>query len=114
MEPAQPNIAKLMISLAILEDDAELRHLKRNQPLEVATAIRDFGNGGSLMSSSIARKGVGTFRQPDSEDCEPLSRREAELLDLPARSRTYKECATGLEVSVDTVRTHIRHIYIRL
>lgn len=88
--------------------------LKRNQPQEIAAAIREIEDGGSPMSSSIARKVVGTFRQKDSEDCEPLSPRESELLDLLARGRTYKECATALDLSIDTVRTHIRHIYKKL
>jgi DNA-binding NarL/FixJ family response regulator len=88
--------------------------LKRNQPLEIAAAIREIEDGGSPMSSSIARKVVGAFRQPDNEEYDPLSRREAELLDLLARGRTYKECADALELSIDTVRTHIRHIYKKL
>jgi DNA-binding NarL/FixJ family response regulator len=88
--------------------------LKRNQPLEVAAAIRNIGDGGSPMSSSIARKVVGAFRSPDHDDYEPLSPRERELIDLLARGRTYKECATSLDLSVDTVRTYIRRIYQKL
>lgn len=88
--------------------------LKRERLDTIADAIRDLRGGGSPMSSSIARKIVGTFREVDTDKTGSLAPRERELLDLLARGRTYKECADALVLSIDTVRTYIRRIYRKL
>jgi DNA-binding NarL/FixJ family response regulator len=86
--------------------------LKRSLPGEVADAVRDLHAGGSPMSSGIARKLVRAFQPPARP--EPLSAREAELLDRLARGRSYKECAAEMAVSLDTVRTYVRRLYEKL
>jgi DNA-binding NarL/FixJ family response regulator len=45
---------------------------------------------------------------------ELLTPREADVLDLLQRGRSNAEIATALHVSVETVRTHARHIYRKL
>ena len=45
---------------------------------------------------------------------DPLSRREAQVLDLIARGFTYTEIAGQMAVSVTTVQTHVRNIYGKL
>jgi LuxR family maltose regulon positive regulatory protein len=45
---------------------------------------------------------------------EPLSRRELEVLRLLNTDLTAPEIAGELVVSVNTVRTHIKHIYSKL
>ncbi len=43
-----------------------------------------------------------------------LSRREQEMLEHLSKSYRYKEITDKLFISVETVRTHIRHIYEKL
>lgn len=90
--------------------------LKKTPPAELLDAIRNLHNGGSPMSSQIARKVVQAFQQisQSHKDTECLTEREAEILAHLARGYHDKEIAGELFVSVETVRTHIRNIYKKL
>lgn len=90
--------------------------LKRLSPEKLLEAIREVHEGGSPMSSSIARKVVASFRQggPPPRPPLPLSPREQAVLEALARGLTYKQIADQLQISVDTIRTYIRRIYEKL
>jgi DNA-binding NarL/FixJ family response regulator len=90
--------------------------LKSTPPEKVLEAIREVYNGGSPISSQIARKVIEAFtlREKTNEYFQELSRREQEILDLLSRGYRYKEIADKLYVSLETVRTHIRNIYEKL
>ena len=90
--------------------------LKQTPPAELLQAIKEVHNGGSPMSSHIARKIVLSFQQPAAaaDEGATLSPREAEVLDLLAKGFLYKEIADQMKVSYATVHTHIRHIYEKL
>lgn len=90
--------------------------LKQTPPAELLAAIRDVHEGGSPMSSHIARKIVQSFQQPapSSPEAQSLSPREAQVLDLLAKGYLYKEIAETMKVTYATVHTHIRHIYEKL
>ena len=90
--------------------------VKRSVSKNLAAAIQDVLNGGSPMSSHIARKVVQYFHQlgPASDDLVKLSTREREILELLANGDLYKEIAEKLAISITTVRTHIQHIYEKL
>lgn len=90
--------------------------LKTTPPEKLLEAIRELYNGGSPMSGSIARKVINTFQTlPRSKDeTEDLSNREREILSYCAKGYMYKEIAEALSISVETVRTHIHHIYEKL
>ncbi|HUK81703.1 MAG TPA: response regulator transcription factor [Verrucomicrobiae bacterium] len=90
--------------------------LKRTPRAELLAAVRDVFDGGSPMSSNIARKIVQSFQRFSSSpsDSENLSPREHEVLELLARGFLYKEIAEALHISVPTVNTHIRRIYEKL
>jgi LuxR family maltose regulon positive regulatory protein len=45
---------------------------------------------------------------------EPLTEREIEVLDLLAAGHTNREIAQKLYLSVNTVKTHLKHIYGKL
>ena len=89
--------------------------LKKTAPSKILESITEVYNGGSPMSSQIARKVIGSFQQKNSiEDSSLLTQREKEILKLLARGLRYKEIAAELTISIDTVRTHTRHIYEKL
>ena len=90
--------------------------LKQTPPSELLAAIREVHEGGSPMSSHIARKIVQSFQHssPPGREGDGLSPREAQVLDLLAKGYLYKEIADSMKVSYATVHTHIRHIYEKL
>lgn len=89
--------------------------LKRAPISELLDAIRQVYEGGSPMSAGIARKVVGSFQELAQETTgEALTQRESEILDLLAEGLRFKEIADRLFVSINTVRTHVRHIYEKL
>lgn len=89
--------------------------LKRSEPEEVLDAIKDAAAGGSPMSSQIARRVVLSFHEPIKGPNEvKLTERENEILSCLANGFANKEIADKMNISVPTVRTHLRHIYEKL
>lgn len=88
--------------------------LKRAPIEELFDAIKQLHQGGSPMSAGIARKVVSSFQRPLSPEAQDLTEREQEILDLLAEGLRVKEIADRANVSMSTVRTHIRHIYEKL
>ncbi len=90
--------------------------LKRAQPEEILAAIQNVIRGGSPMSPEIARKVVLFFhkRRSASAELEQLTARETEILAQLAKGYIYKEIADQMHISLDTVRTHLQHIYGKL
>ena len=92
--------------------------LKRSKSQEILDAVRDVLNGGSPMSTHIARKVVQSFQaRPAAAPAEPeadLSPREQEVLNLLSQGFMYKEISDKLGISFETVRTYIRRIYEKL
>jgi DNA-binding NarL/FixJ family response regulator len=93
--------------------------LKRSNPAEVREAIHDVRTGGAPMSPEIARRVVEAFHQPVK--AEPslleevkLSKRETEILELLCEGLANKEIADRLDISVETVRVHLKHVYEKL
>ncbi len=90
--------------------------LKRTSKAELMAAIREVHQGGSPMTTHIARKVVQSFQKapPSSQPAENLSGREQEVLDCLAKGFLYKEIAEKLGISYETVHTYIRRIYEKL
>ena len=90
--------------------------LKKSSPEQLIKAIHDVFNGGSPMTSHIARKVVASFQQITNpvHEYQKLSLREQEVLDCLAKGYLYREIAEQLKISYATVHTHIRHIYEKL
>jgi DNA-binding NarL/FixJ family response regulator len=120
-----PSIQVMM--LTVYEDDDRIFRslqagatgyvLKKTPPAELVRLIALLHEGGSPMSSAIARRVVETFHghaEPASGSDDALTSRENEILALLAQGHRYREIAEQLAISLDTVRTHIRHIYEKL
>jgi DNA-binding NarL/FixJ family response regulator len=75
--------------------------------------IKDLYNGGSPMSSIIARKVTSYFLPKENEMIE-LSKREIEILKCISNDDTYKEAGLKLGLSPATIRNHLHHIYSKL
>lgn len=93
--------------------------LKKTDPARMLEAIRELYDGGAPMSSQIARKVVVAFQHQSvnnstGEDLDMLSAREKEILEFLSRGLMYKEIASQLFLSPETVRKHVYHIYEKL
>ena len=90
--------------------------VKRDLPEHLLTAIRTVHQGGSWMSAGVARRALELFRRQlaPAAGLQMLTPREQEILQLLARGLSNAEIAAQLHLSVETVRTHIRHIYRKL
>ena len=92
-------------------------YLLKSTPAEkVVEAIREVLDGGSPISSQIARKVIEAFasKAKGNKFFQELSRREQEILEQLRKGFRYKEIADQLFLSIDTVRTHVRNIYEKL
>lgn len=91
--------------------------LKHSTPDELKDAIEVLLNGGAPMSPQIARKVITHFSQPSKPDPDPehnLTSRELEIIQGLVDGLSYKLIADRMDISIDTVRAHIRNIYKKL
>ena len=119
-----PALQVLMLTVYDQEDDifealkaGAMGYLLKSTPVpEILQAIVDVHRGGGPMSSNIARKVIASFRRRDStaRDIDSLTGRESEILEYLAEGYTYKEIGERLDVTYETVHTHIGRIYHKL
>lgn len=88
--------------------------LKKTPPSKMVEAIRDLDNGGSPMSSQIARKVISYFNQATKPGHDSLTNKENQILGLLAKGYLYKEIANKLLITTGTVTQHIHRIYEKL
>lgn len=92
--------------------------VKKTPPARLLEAIKDANDGGSPMSSRIARQVITAFKEGKNivtrSQNYDLSDREISVLNLLSDGCNYQEIAETLFISVDTVRHHIRNIYKKL
>lgn len=124
MRELQPGIQIMM--LTVYEDETRIFDslragatgyvLKTTPADRLLPAIASLHAGGSPMTSSIARRVVGFFHQAERppDPAADLTGREREILGLLVEGYRYREIGEQLEISLDTVRTHIRHIYEKM
>jgi len=100
-----------------LEAGASGYLLKRTSPEQLLQAIVEVRNGGSPMTSEVARKVVQSFRKParsPAAESARLTPREEEILKLLAQGYVTKEIADKLGISYYTSQTHLKNIYEKL
>ena len=88
--------------------------LKRADPDEVLSAIRNLRSGGAPMSSQVARRLVQTFLTGPGNPPAALTRGESEILAFLAKGYAHQEIADELSVSVPVIQGYLRQIYEKL
>lgn len=91
--------------------------LKKSNPELLLNAIKEVYEGGSPMSSDIARKIVMRLQESNSDKVKlqfKISNREEEILIQLSKGYTYTEIADILFISVKTLKKHIYNIYEKL
>ncbi|HEY9046135.1 MAG TPA: response regulator transcription factor [Ohtaekwangia sp.] len=92
-------------------------YLLKNTPLEeIKEGIELLSKGGSPMSPQIARKVIEFFGQNNKkkEQQSPLSAKEKEIVIGLVDGLSYKLIADRMDISIETVRFHIKNIYRKL
>ena len=87
--------------------------IKESSMQSIKTAITDVYEGKGSMSPSIARK-VAEYFHPKKTVQKTLTPREVEIMNGIVEGLSYKLLAAKLEISIDTVRKHIKSIYKKL
>src|ERR1700744_2808637 len=99
-----------------LEAGADGYLLKRTKPADLRTALLDVLGGGAPMTSQIARRVIESFRQKAKvrDESVRLSVREEQILMLLSQGYANKMIADKLELSIDTVCSHLKHVFNKL
>jgi DNA-binding NarL/FixJ family response regulator len=98
--------------------------LKRSTAPELLSQLQTIVSGGAPLTAIVARKVLELMRVKDkglqrnvaknAPSRLDLTEREQEVLQCLVRGLSYKQCAEHLDVSLDTIRTHIRAVYKKL
>jgi DNA-binding NarL/FixJ family response regulator len=99
-----------------LEAGADGYLLKRTKPSDLRTALLDVLGGGAPMTSQIARRVIESFRRKAKarDESVRLSVREEQILVLLSQGYSNKLIAGKLELSIDTVCSHLKHVFEKL
>lgn len=90
--------------------------LKHTSLPEIKESIENLVAGGAPMSPQIARKVIEHFNQPEpkKKPKSDLTAREQDIVNGLVDGLSYKLIADRYDISIDTVRAHIRNIYKKL
>lgn len=87
-------------------------YLTKNTPAaKIIESIKEVKQGGGPMSVNIARVVINSFQKNLNS---PLSKRETQILELIANGKSRSLIAKELYIDLETVRSHIKNIYIKL
>jgi len=84
---------------------------KNSSAAKIIDAIKEVSTGGGAMSTNVARIVMRSFQKNLNS---PLTKRETEILDRIANGQTKSQIATDLFIDQETVRSHVKNIYIKL
>jgi DNA-binding NarL/FixJ family response regulator len=118
---------QVIVILTMFDDDDKVfdaicagaaGYLVKNESLsQLIDGVKQAHAGGAPMTPSIARKVLQLFQQknaPAEDNAYNLTEREKEVLQHLVDGCSYKIIAGKLELSYDTVHSHIKNIYKKL
>jgi DNA-binding NarL/FixJ family response regulator len=100
-----------------LEAGADGYLLKRTKPSELRNALLNVASGGVPMTSQIARRVIESFRRKSKrvlDESARLTAREEQILVQLSQGYSNKQIADKLGVSIDTVCSHLKHVFGKL
>lgn len=100
-----------------LEAGADGYLLKRTKPSELRSALLNVASGGVPMTSQIARRVIESFRRKAKKALDEsvrLTTREEQILLQLSQGYSNKQIADKLGVSIDTVCSHLKHVFGKL
>lgn len=116
-----------IIMLTVYEDDKRIFNAilsgatgylsKKTTPAKIIEAVKEAFEGGSPMNSNIAAKVINLLKMQNSDKKQPeinISSKERIILENLSIGKNYKFIADELNISVHTVRYHIKNIYAKL
>jgi DNA-binding NarL/FixJ family response regulator len=87
-------------------------YLTKNTPsAKLIESLKELESGGAPMSTHIARMVVSSFHKNRQT---PLTARELEVLELLSSGKSYSTIADQLFIDKETVKSHIKNIYLKL
>jgi DNA-binding NarL/FixJ family response regulator len=84
---------------------------KNTAPAKIVESVKEVNEGGGPMSVNIARMVIRSFQRNQES---PLSKRETQILEQIADGKSRSQVAKELFIDLETVRTHIKNIYLKL
>jgi len=89
--------------------------LKKHLSARLYDSIEELRTGGAPMSPSIARMVVSSMHKKTTLiNPYGLTARETDVLTSLSKGNSYKLIASEFNISIDTVRTHIKNVYEKL
>ena len=88
--------------------------LKKHISNRLFDSMEDVLTGGAPMSPTVARMVIASMQKPAQSNPYQLTPREGEILTSLSQGNSYKLIASQLDISLDTVRTHIKKVYEKL
>ncbi len=84
---------------------------KNTSSTKIIEAIKEVVEGGGPMSVNIAKLVIKSFQKNQDS---PLSKRETQIIELIRNGKSRSQIARDLFIDLETVRSHIKNIYIKL
>ncbi len=84
---------------------------KSDSAEKIMDAIQEVMDGGAPMSMSIAKIVIKSFHKNHNS---PLTKRETEILEQIANGKSRSKIAKQMFIDLETVKSHIKHIYVKL
>jgi len=88
--------------------------LKKYIATRLFSAVEEILEGGAPMSPAVAKLVVQSMQKPQESTNYGLTQREKDVLLSLSKGNSFKLIAADCKISIDTVRTHIKHIYEKL